>query len=70
MRKLFIVTILSDFQCMFLLGLDAFGIANDTLWISNTQLRCHIGNDPNGDIDRINQKDPKKSKGANLERKS
>jgi hypothetical protein len=33
-------------------GLDAFGIADDTLRVRNTKLGGHIGNDPHRDIDR------------------
>jgi hypothetical protein len=33
-----------------------FGIADDALWVSNTQLGCQVGNDPDGDIHGISEK--------------
>ena len=55
-RKLCIARVLPDFLSVLLLGLDPFGVATDTLRISNAQLGSHIGNHSDGNIDRIKEK--------------
>src|SRR6266536_1984200 len=55
---------------MILLSLEPFRIADDTLWVSNTELGSHVGNDPDGDIDGINKKGAQKSERSDLQREA
>lgn len=41
---------------MILLGLDAFGVPHDALWIGNVQLGSHVRNNSHRNIDRISEK--------------
>jgi hypothetical protein len=55
-RKLFVAIVLADFLRVILLGLEAFCIAHHALWVRNTKLRSHVGNDSHRNIHGIGEK--------------
>ena len=55
---------------MILLGLDALGIANDTLWVLDPELGGHIRDHSHRDVDRISKKGSQKPERADLHRKA
>ncbi len=60
----------ADFLSMILLGLDALGIANDTLWVLDPELGGHIRDHSHRDVDRISKKGSQKPERADLHRKA
>src|SRR5260370_39098962 len=55
---------------MILLGLDAFGVPHDALWVGHVQLGSYVRNDSHRDIDWICQKGSQEPKRSNLNPKA